>query len=64
MYLYVQKHHRPATWTGCHGWFGWIFTLLWECYYDYEAEAEREVMGSAYELVSKVPISRCEASSP
>lgn len=40
------------------------FYAFWACYHEYEAEAEREVMGLAYEPVEKVPISRREPSNP
>lgn len=40
------------------------FYAFWACYFEYEIEAEREVMGPEYEPVDKVPISRREPSDP
>lgn len=40
------------------------FYVFWGCYHEYEAEAEREVMGDCYRAVDKVPISRREPSDP
>ena len=40
------------------------FYAFWGCYYSYEAEAEKEVMGESYQAVDKIPPSRREPSDP
>lgn len=38
--------------------------VFWGCYHEYEAEAEREVMGASYQPMDKIPISRRAPDDP
>lgn len=40
------------------------FYVFWGCYHEYEAEAEREVMGASYQPMNKIPISRRAPDDP